>query len=54
MTPRSASERLVAAAVERIGAAPACVVDVGPGSVSIAVAIAADAPNARVFATDTS
>lgn len=54
MTPRTASEQLVAAAVERIGSRPACVVDVGTGSGAIAVAIATAAPNARVVATDTS
>jgi release factor glutamine methyltransferase len=54
MTPREASEQLVAAAVDRIGSREACVVDVGTGSGAIAVAIAAAAPNARVVATDTS
>jgi release factor glutamine methyltransferase len=54
MTPRGASEQLVAAAVDRIGSREACVVDVGTGSGAIAVAIAAAAPNARVVATDTS
>ena len=37
MTPRPASERLVAAVVERIGATPARVVDVGTGAGAIAV-----------------
>jgi release factor glutamine methyltransferase len=54
MTPRGASEQLVAAAVDRIGSREACVVDVGTGSGAIAVAIAAAAPNACVVATDTS
>jgi release factor glutamine methyltransferase len=54
MTPRRASEHLVAAAVERVGARPARVVDVGTGSGAIAVALAAAAPNVRVVATDTS
>jgi release factor glutamine methyltransferase len=54
MTPRRASERLVAEVLERVGGGAATVVDVGTGSGSIAVAIAAGAPNARVFATDTS
>jgi release factor glutamine methyltransferase len=54
MTPRPASEQLVAAAVERIGSRPARVVDVGTGTGAIALAIAAAAPNATVFATDAS
>jgi release factor glutamine methyltransferase len=54
MTPRRASEQLVAAAVECIGSRPARVVDVGTGSGAIAVAIATRAPHACVFATDTS
>jgi HemK-like putative methylase len=54
MTPRPASEQLVAAALERVGAHPARVVDVGTGVGAIAVAIADAAPNAHVFATDTS
>jgi release factor glutamine methyltransferase len=54
MTPRRASEQLVAAAVERVGSSSARVVDVGTGSGAIAVAIAMAAPDAQVFATDTS
>jgi release factor glutamine methyltransferase len=54
MTPRRASEQLVAAAVDRIGSRPARVVDVGTGSGAIAVALATAAPNVRVVATDTS
>jgi release factor glutamine methyltransferase len=54
MTPRRASEQLVAAALEHVGPSSARVVDVGTGAGGIAVAIAAGAPNARVFATDTS
>ena len=54
MTPRKASEQLVATAVGRIGSRPARVVDVGTGSGAIAVGIATHAPNAHVFATDTS
>jgi HemK-like putative methylase len=54
MTPRRASEELVAAALGLIGARPARIVDVGTGTGSIAVAIASAAPKARVFATDTS
>ena len=54
MTPRRTSEQLVGAALARIGAREARVVDVGTGSGAIAVAIANAAPNARVVATDTS
>jgi release factor glutamine methyltransferase len=54
MTPRRASEQLVAAALERLGSRPARVVDVGTGTGAIAVAIATAAPTAHVFATDTS
>jgi release factor glutamine methyltransferase len=54
MTPRPTSERLVAEALDRLGTAPARVVDLGTGSGAIAVAIATAAPDAHVFATDTS
>jgi release factor glutamine methyltransferase len=54
MTPRAATEQLVAAALERLGERPARVVDVGTGSGAIALAIAAAAPQAEVWATDTS
>ncbi len=54
MTPRPATEALVDAAVERIGDRPALVADVGTGSGAVAVAIAARAPGARIWATDTS
>jgi release factor glutamine methyltransferase len=54
MTPRPATEQLVAAAVDVIGSRPARVVDVGTGTGAIAVAIAEAAPDARVYATDTS
>jgi release factor glutamine methyltransferase len=54
MTPRPASEQLVAAALERICDRPARVVDVGTGSGAIALAIAAAAPAADVWATDNS
>jgi release factor glutamine methyltransferase len=52
MTPRPASEQLVACALELVGDRPARVVDVGTGSG--AIAIAAAAPEAEVWATDTS
>jgi HemK-like putative methylase len=54
MTPRQATEQLVSVALDRIGSDPVRVVDVGTGTGAIAVAIADAAPNARVFATDTS
>jgi release factor glutamine methyltransferase len=56
MTPRKASEQLVAAALRALvrRARPARVVDVGTGSGAIAVGIAAAAPSAEVIATDTS
>jgi release factor glutamine methyltransferase len=54
MTPRPASAALVERVLERVGTAPAVVVDVGTGSGAIAVAIARSAPNARVWATDVS
>jgi release factor glutamine methyltransferase len=54
MTPRSATERLVDRAVELVGDRPARVADVGTGSGAIAVALAAQAPQAEVWATDTS
>jgi release factor glutamine methyltransferase len=54
MTPRPASERLVRAVVGLVGDRPARVADVGTGSGALAVAIASQAPAARVWATDTS
>lgn len=54
MTPRPASEQLVAAAWARVGDGEARVVDVGTGSGAIAIAIAGACPNAEVWATDTS
>ena len=54
MTPRPATEQLVAAAVDFVGPRPARVADVGTGTGAIAVAIAQATPAARVYATDTS
>jgi release factor glutamine methyltransferase len=54
MTPRTASEKLVGAALERIGDDPARVADVGTGSGALALAIALAAPRAEVRATDVS
>ena len=54
MTPRPASEQLVATAAERIGDRAARVADVGTGSGAIAVAVALAAPRAEVWASDVS
>ena len=54
MTPRRATEQLVATALERLPGHSARVVDVGTGSGAIAIALAAAAPRAEVWATDTS
>jgi release factor glutamine methyltransferase len=54
MTPRPASERLVAAAAARLGAGRARIADVGTGSGAIAIAIATACPRAEVWATDLS
>jgi release factor glutamine methyltransferase len=54
MTPRRASEQLVAAACARLGGASARVADIGTGSGALAVAIAKACPNVEVWATDIS
>jgi release factor glutamine methyltransferase len=54
MTPRPASEQLVATALGILGERPAVVADVGTGSGALAVAIARAAPHVQVWATDTS
>ena len=54
MTPRPATEELVAAAAARIRGRPARVADVGTGSGAIAVNLARLAPNAEVWASDVS
>jgi release factor glutamine methyltransferase len=54
MTPRGTTEQLVDRAVELVGDRPARVADVGTGSGAIAVALAVRAPQAEVWATDTS
>jgi len=54
MTPRPASEQLVATAAGRIGERPARVADVGTGCGAIAVALAVVAPRAEIWATDVS
>jgi release factor glutamine methyltransferase len=54
MSPRPATEDLVDLAAKRLGDRPSSVADVGTGSGAIAVALALRAPQARVWATDTS
>ncbi len=54
MTPRTATEQLVASGLEVIGDRAVTVADVGTGSGAIAVAIAAATPRAEIWATDTS
>ncbi|MGH3041817.1 MAG: methyltransferase, partial [Gaiellaceae bacterium] len=54
MTPRQASEQLVAAAVAGLDGCPARVADVGTGSGALAVAIARECPDVEIWATDTS
>ena len=53
-TPRPTTERLVEAALARIGEQPARVADVGTGSGAIAVALAVRAPQVEIWATDLS
>lgn len=52
-TPRPTTERLVDAALARLGAGPARVADVGTGAGVIAVTIALRAPEVEVWASDT-
>jgi release factor glutamine methyltransferase len=54
MTPRPTTGALVERAVELAGDAPLRVADVGTGSGAIAVALAARAPRAEIWPTDTS
>ena len=54
MTPRPASELLVAVAAERLGGRAARVADVGTGSGAIAIGLARLAPNAEIWAGDVS
>jgi release factor glutamine methyltransferase len=54
MTPRPATEALVARALARLGSEPARVADVGTGSGAVAVALAVSAPALEVWATDAS
>lgn len=52
-TPRAATEKLVDAALERLGSRPARVADVGTGAGVIAVTLALRAPLVEVWASDT-
>ena len=52
-TPRATTERLVDAALERIGRRPARVADVGTGAGVIAVTLALRAPQIEIWASDT-
>jgi release factor glutamine methyltransferase len=54
MTPRPATERLVAKTLGLVGDGPARVADVGTGSGAIAVSLALAAPRAEIWATDVS
>jgi release factor glutamine methyltransferase len=52
-SPRATTEKLVDAALERLGDAPARVADVGTGSGVVAVTLALRAPQIEVWASDT-
>jgi release factor glutamine methyltransferase len=52
-SPRATTERLVDAALERLGDAPARVADVGSGSGVVAITLAVRAPQIEVWASDT-
>src|SRR4051795_11939830 len=52
-SPRRTTERLVGAALERVGARPARVADVGTGSGVLAITLALRAPLIEVWASDT-
>lgn len=54
MTPRDASEQLVAAACAWVGSGPARICDVGTGSGAIALALKQERPDLHVVATDVS
>jgi release factor glutamine methyltransferase len=51
-TPRPATERLVDAALARVGGGPSRIADVGTGTGAIAVALAVRLPEAELWATD--
>ena len=52
-SPRATTEKLVDAALERLGDAPGRVADVGTGSGVVAVTLALRAPQIEVWASDT-
>ena len=52
-SPRPATEKLVDAALDRIGDGPARVADVGTGSGAIAITLALLLPTVEIWATDT-
>jgi release factor glutamine methyltransferase len=52
-SPRATTEKLVDAALERLGDAPARVADVGTGSGVVAITLALRAPQIEVWASDT-
>lgn len=54
LVPRPETELLVEQTIRRIGPGPALIADVGTGSGAIAVALAANLPEAVVFGTDIS
>ena len=52
-SPRPATERLVDAALDRIGDGPARIADIGTGSGAIAITLALRVPTVEVWASDT-
>lgn len=54
MSPRPASEQLVERGLEHLGSGPTRAADVGSGSGAIAIALALGAPQAKVWAVDSS
>lgn len=52
-SPRPATEKLVDAALDRIGDGPARIADVGTGSGAIAITLALRVPTVEVWASDT-
>ena len=52
-TPRATTERLVDAALDRLGGRPARVADVGTGSGAVAITLALRSPQVEVWASDT-
>jgi release factor glutamine methyltransferase len=52
-SPRPTTEKLVDAALERLGEAPARVADVGTGAGVVAITLALRAPQVEVWASDT-